>query len=707
MAYTNFSTPTYYNNGSVTTSTCIGYESKHNRVVRFSFKTGVNGAKKISFNIKAGTISFVKGDVSDLTKIPFYVTTSATSHTNANYGQGSAVHGYITGSDDNAYSGSANITLKANTTYYVYFFPLQAKYGYSYWHYNSTYTTSYETTDIAKRTLTISVDTGSTITVNRTTSPVGYATGNLSNGSSIYDGDILKITFAPKTNYKLLTNTVNNTTFTSGNTHTVSGNVTAKATSQVLASSISASDANVEAVSTIKVTRYSTSYYHSIKFVYGSLSGYINRDGSISSKEEKFTDETINFTLPTSFYREMPRNATATCTLTCYTYANSTSTTLLGNATTCNFTVTVSREKSSPEIEECLITSDNTTYLTGDNTILVKHLSDVAISVTAKSKNDSFIEKITINNDVFNNVNTAHVSYSKITTDEFNITAIDTRGYDVKMTPAVEMIPYLPLTLNATITRKPPSGEGTNSEIMVSFNGNYFNGSFGKVDNSLRVDFCYKQKSDATFPDEWVTISSSDYMVGADKFYTNIEISLGENYDYQVIYDFKIRVTDATGESYAVVQDIQTLPVIPVFDWGEKDFNFNVPVSYATQPLFYTTGDTVSVDYARACFAGYLTENATQIYFTIPLNRPALANGVTIDGMVTPRGINGYVTAATWSDEAAHIDLKGMDNNYSVETQLNDIGIAVIITFVNKITSTPNNTPIILTPRYLTTITFT
>lgn len=574
---------------------------------------------------------------------------------------------------------------------------------------NSTYSGTITLPSLPIYDLSISAGTGSSITVYRTSSGGIGATGNLTAGTNkLYYGDQLKISFTPNTNYAISTHTVNGSNFTSGNTHDVSGDVSVISTAQVLSSSISASDADIEAVSTIKITRYNNSYYHSIKYQYGSLSGYINRDGTTSSDEVKFTDDTINFTLPSSFYGETPRSPTGSCKLTCYTYEKENSSQTLGSATECTFTATVSRAKSSPIISKYSITSDNTTYLTGDSTILVRHLSDVNVSVEAEPKNSAFISKITINNDVFNNVDTAAITYEKVTDNKFVITAVDTRGYSVETTPPVTIIPYLPLTLNAVINRKPPSGDGSTSEIVATFNGNCFNGSFGVRDNNIVIDFCYKERSSesATYSD-WIPLSIDNYIISTDRYYTTSEVSLGEEYNYQKIYDFKIRITDSTGVENAVIQDIQTLPAIPVFDWGEKDFNFNVPVSYATQPLFYTTGDTVSVDYARACFAGYLTENATQIYFTIPLNRPALANGVTIDGMVTPRGINGYVTAATWSDEAAHIDLKGMDNNYSVETQLNDIGITVIITFVNKITSTPNNTPIILTPRNLTTITFT
>ena len=79
-------------------------------------------------------------------------------------------------------------------------------------------------------TLTISQETGTTVTVNRTSTNSGASTGNLSNGDTIYYDDVLKITITPSTGYSIGTHTVNSSTWTSGNNHTVTGNVTVTAT---------------------------------------------------------------------------------------------------------------------------------------------------------------------------------------------------------------------------------------------------------------------------------------------------------------------------------------------------------------------------------------------------------------------------------------------------------------------------------------------
>ncbi len=79
-------------------------------------------------------------------------------------------------------------------------------------------------------TLSISQGAGSTITVNRTSSTGGGSTGNLSNGATIYYGDVLKISITANTGYTIGTHTVNGSAWTSGNNHTVAGNVTVAST---------------------------------------------------------------------------------------------------------------------------------------------------------------------------------------------------------------------------------------------------------------------------------------------------------------------------------------------------------------------------------------------------------------------------------------------------------------------------------------------
>lgn len=104
--------------------------------------------------------------------------------------------------------------------------------------------------------LTIDAGTGSSITVNRTSSPKqGATTGNLSNGATIYYSDVLKITFGALTGYDLASNKVNNSTFASGDSYTVTAAVSVKSTATVKSFKLSIS---ADTGSTITVNRTSS-----------------------------------------------------------------------------------------------------------------------------------------------------------------------------------------------------------------------------------------------------------------------------------------------------------------------------------------------------------------------------------------------------------------------------------------------------------------
>lgn len=86
-------------------------------------------------------------------------------------------------------------------------------------------------------TLNISQGANSAILITRTSSPnAGAATGALTNGAAIYDGDTLKILFSVASGYKLETHTVNGTTYNSPVYWTVSGNVSVATTAVSAAS---------------------------------------------------------------------------------------------------------------------------------------------------------------------------------------------------------------------------------------------------------------------------------------------------------------------------------------------------------------------------------------------------------------------------------------------------------------------------------------
>lgn len=447
------------------------------------------------------------------------------------------------------------------------------------WAINETGSGSFTLNAHTVYSLSTSSGTGSSITVSRTSS--GYAsTGNLSNGARLYKGDTLKITFTPSTNYAISTHTVNGSTFTSGGTHTVSANVAVVATAQVLASSVGATNAYIESNSTITVTKYNSSYYHSLQYSFGNLSGYIKSDGSTSSSEVKFSQASVAFHVPSSFYAQIPNAKTGTCTITCRTYSSSTSTTVLGNATTCTFTATTALDWCVPTVNGTVVDTNSTTAaLTGNSSTLIRYKSTAQCTISATAYNSATISSKYINNVApTNNVRT----FSSVSTTSFVFKATDSRGYTSSKTVTPTMIAYINLTCNPIISRVTPTG----GDVVMSVSGDYYRGSFGAYSNTLTIRYRYRLSTTSTWG-SWTTIPSTSYTIGTKTYSTGSAISLGDSFDYRQSYIFQVQAYDgANGMTLSTVTKTITLQRgIPVFDWGENDFNFHVPIKIGDTQL--------------------------------------------------------------------------------------------------------------------------
>lgn len=420
-----------------------------------------------------------------------------------------------------------------------------------------------ELTAVPAYDLTISVGDGSNVTVYRTYSPVG-STGNITAGTNkLWKNDKLKITFTPDNNYRIIGSTVNGSTFASGNTHTVKADVAISATAQPLSSSIGATDANIGSTTTITVTRYDTSYTHTVTYSFKNLSGTI---------VTKSTDNSIAWTVPEEFYAEIPDAKYGTCTLTCTTYNGST---VLGTST-CTFRATASSDTSAPIVTGVVEDINPATVaLTGDPSCLIRYKSSAQCTISATAQNSATITAKSISGTTLADSNT--IVYNEVSSTAFKFSATDSRKYTTLITVLpTSVVPYIKLTINPVLERPSP----TTGEIMASFNGNYYNGSLGLYNNTLSVRFRYRESASFTFS-EWSEIPPTGYTIASTTFYTSSPVSLGEEFDYQKPYVFEIEAYDGANGTVlsSTVATVQVQKGETIFDWGENDFAFHVPVS--------------------------------------------------------------------------------------------------------------------------------
>lgn len=328
------------------------------------------------------------------------------------------------------------------------------------------------------------------------------------------------------------------------------------------ASIVAATDANIDSTSTVTFTRYNSSFTHTLAYKADGQSSYT----TIFTKQNLTS---YGWKVPSALYALIPNAKTIDVTLKCQTYSGST---LMGE-TTCKMTATAAESKCAPDITATAEdTNENTIALTGNNKKIIRYHSNVAVTATVTAKNNATISKTNLS---CGSDTASGTSYTFADAESGTVKAktTDSRGYSASASVGgLTLINYTPPTVNATIQRASP----TSDTINISVKGNYFSGSFGAVSNTLAVQATYKLPEESSF----AAYQSLEITIG-NGTYTATGTLTG--LDYTKAYDIRVRASDVIhkygGALAGAVYSNKTIPKgIPVFDWGESDFQFNVPV---------------------------------------------------------------------------------------------------------------------------------
>lgn len=350
------------------------------------------------------------------------------------------------------------------------------------------------------------------------------------------------------------------------------------------ASTVGASDAYIGAVATVSVVRRSTDYTHSVAYSFGALSGFLDADGSLREEEILLTQSSIPFTIPDAFYYEIPDDSSGICTLTCRTYRGGVQ---IGEEQSSVFTVTAKRELCTPAVSGTVEdTNQKTLALTGDANKLVRFGSVAVCTITAEAKNGASIAGKTIAGEA---VEGDSLTMEAIDTGSISFTATDSRGYSSTFQSEAELIPYIHLTAVVSAKRKDP----TSGRVSLEVAGNCFTGSFGAADNLLLIR---------------CRVDGGDYMalepvMGENTYTLTAELT---GLDYLKKHTVEVEVSDCVE---TVTKSANVGKGIPVFDWGESDFVFHVPVSLSGCRLQDITAPEEETDGTNK---GYTDELAAQ-----------------------------------------------------------------------------------------------
>ena len=324
------------------------------------------------------------------------------------------------------------------------------------------------------------------------------------------------------------------------------------------ASTIGASDANIGAKSTIIVTRKSSAYTHSIAYKFGSLTGYVIADGGISSSEVKFDTTSVSWTIPTTFYAQIKNAKSGTCTLTIKTYSGSTQ---IGDAQTCTLTVTAPQAACAPSVSGTVVDSNDATIaLTGDDSKLVRYYSTALCTITATAKNSATISTKKIGGTA---VSGDTRSIQNVEQNTVSFYAKDSRGYEATANVGFTLIPYVLLTNNSSGQRTDP----TSGNAKLAIKGDFYNGSFGAVDNALTIKYRIAESGGSY--GSYVAVTPT---ANGNAYTASVALS---GLDYESEYTIQIVAADKLA---SVTKTVTIRRGIPVFDWGQNGFAFHVPV---------------------------------------------------------------------------------------------------------------------------------
>lgn len=250
-------------------------------------------------------------------------------------------------------------------------------------------------------------------------------------------------------------------------------------------------------------------------------------------------------------------------------------------------TKTMTIINASPTISPTIVdTNSKTIELTGSNNVLVKYFSDAYITIGAAALKSATIssQKAVCGS---KSISTATGTISGIQSGTFVFTVKDSRENTTTETLNKTFIDYIKLTsnFNANLT--------VDGILTIKIYGNYFNGSFGAVNNTLALSYRYKT-GNGSYGD-WVSVSPT---YNDDSYETTISYAF-PNFDYRESYTFQTRAVDKLITINSAEYIVRALPV---FDWSANDFQFNVPVS--VNGNFTVNNDWIMLDIADG-FAEY------------------------------------------------------------------------------------------------------
>lgn len=339
-------------------------------------------------------------------------------------------------------------------------------------------------------------------------------------------------------------------------------------------SQITATDANIGSVCTVRIQKASSAYKHSLRY---SLTGaapwtYLDEQGNPSQTEVIFGEDTVEFTVPERFYEAIPAAKTGICTLECWTYI--TDSQYLPQSRKTTFTYTADPQLCGPDVDAVPEDTNTVTLaITGSPTTLVRYVSSAQLILEAQAHCGATILDPAQDVSVWHNgqwYNGENHSFPYVESDFFKLWTVDSRGYTAyKDCFAREYIPYVHITNQTVVKRLTPTG----SSVSLTVSGGCYNGSFGgalKIQNIVRLWYRLAGTREGLKTAQWYEFPAE---LSGNTYTGTVQLE-------DIPYDGVRWVETWSQDKLQYVTKVVKIGAgVPVFDWGENDFSFHVPVA--------------------------------------------------------------------------------------------------------------------------------
>ena len=330
------------------------------------------------------------------------------------------------------------------------------------------------------------------------------------------------------------------------------------------ASGVTSTNGYIGSAVTITIASPSTALTHTLTYKFGSLSGTIATKTTLTS---------VSWTLPSSFYNQIPNALSLTGTIYCETFAGTTS---IG-VTSCQFTGSVNKTSCAPILTPTVVNiSEDHVVLTGNTNTFIRYESMAEYAINAVAQNGATIvsQSITCGSKVITDLPQGVID--DVPSAQFIFRAVDSRGLVTEKTINKIIVQYVLPTCNQEVTTE--LVDETKAKVYITISGNIYNGSFGAVDNTMTLQIRYTDAEGNW--GAWQNLPD----IANDNFDGNtykVEIS-GGDFNYDDNYLIQSRIID---KLHTVESASYSIKVRPVFDWSKEDFNLNVPFRMNDQTI--------------------------------------------------------------------------------------------------------------------------